>query len=149
MTEEGARMIRGRLLNRLGSSVLPAVALVACLVSARAETALPEPVHQGDVTYISGGFGVDEQQAMKAAAKDYNLAITNADKAGNYTASVDLVITAKGGREVLRAQDIGPLFYAKLPAGAYRVEALHEGERRAHDIAVAVRGTTNLHLTWP
>jgi hypothetical protein len=137
------------LLTCFRSSALITAILLAGLVSARAQSALPEPVQQGAVTYISGGVGLDEQQAMKAAAKDYALTITYADKAGSYVTGVSVVITARDGRNVLHAEDTGPLFFAKLPAGAYRVEATHDGERRVRDVTVAERGAVDLHLVWP
>lgn len=36
-----------------------------------AQAALPAVQHQGSVQYVSGGIGLDESEAMKAAAKDY------------------------------------------------------------------------------
>ncbi len=42
-------------------------------VLSTAQAALPPVKHQGSVQYVSGGIGIDESEAMKAAAKDYSL----------------------------------------------------------------------------
>ncbi len=47
--------------------------------------------HQGAVQYVSGGIGIDESEAMKAAASDYPLALTFAaqrDGKADYVAGV-------------------------------------------------------------
>ena len=36
-----------------------------------AQAGLPPVQHQGSVQYVSGGIGLDESEALKAAAKDY------------------------------------------------------------------------------
>lgn len=40
-------------------------------VLSTAQAALPPVQQQGSVQYVSGGIGLDESEAMKAAAKDY------------------------------------------------------------------------------
>jgi hypothetical protein len=83
----------------------------------------PEVMHQGAITYTSGGFGLEERDALKATAKNYNLIISNADRQGNFSADTTLVITNKGNRETLTVNDTGPLFYARVPAGTYVISA--------------------------
>ena len=43
----------------------------------------PVPVHRGQINYLTGGIGEDEEDAMKAAAGDYNLLISNAERDGD------------------------------------------------------------------
>jgi hypothetical protein len=127
--------------------------LVAVLAASAFGTALadapPQPVRQGDVTYVSGGIGWDEQEALKATAKDYNLIISNADKAGEYTSNVDLRISGKGGQDVLHVAGTGPLFYAKLPPGTYRIAATLQGAERVRDVTVGADRATDIHFIWP
>ena len=42
-------------------------------VLSTAQAALPPVKHQGSVQYVSGGIGLDESEALKAAAKDLSL----------------------------------------------------------------------------
>ena len=106
--------------------LLAATVAVGCGVSAFDAYAGPMPVHRGQISYITGGIGEDEEDAMKAAAGDYNLLISNAEKDGEFTAGTNLVIRDAKGNEVLRARNTGPLFYAQLPPGRYVVDANYE-----------------------
>jgi len=131
-------------------AALAAVVMAAGFAApAVAAGTLPRPVHRGDVTYISGGFGQGEQHALEAAAKKYNLEITNADKKGEFTAGANLVIRSKSGRDVLRASNTGPLFYAKLPPGNYTIQATSGGQKRVRHVKIAAKGSTDVHLIWP
>ncbi len=109
---------------------------------------LPQPVHEGNVTYISGGIGSDEEQALQSEAKSYNLQITNANKAGDFTIDDSLVIESKDGREIISANDAGPLFYAKLPPGEYKVEATSGDHREIRNIKISYNHNDHLHLIW-
>jgi len=93
-------------------ALLAAIIATALSVPALADEMMPQPVHRGNVTYISGGIGWGEQRALRAAARNYNLEITNADRKGEFTAGTNLVIESGSGHDVLHATDTGPLFYA-------------------------------------
>jgi hypothetical protein len=130
-------------------AALAAVLSAGLAVPALADPALPQPVQQGSVTYLTGGFGLDERDAMKADAHDYNLAITNADRAGAFTAGTSLTIRAKSGSDVLNVASSGPLLYAKLPPGNYVMDATNDGVHRTRDVTVPASGSVEIHLTWP
>ncbi len=107
-----------------------------------------QPTQVGNITYISGGIGSDEEQAMKSEAKNYDLRISNATKAGDFIADTNLVIKSKNGHEMIRADNTGPLFYAKLPAGQYVVEVTDGDQKRVRDIKVSDRHPDDMHLIW-
>jgi hypothetical protein len=133
-------------------SVLLAGALMVLAVPAFAADEnllpLPQPVHEGNVTYISGGIGADEEAALKSEAKDYNLLISNADKDGNFTLSDNVVIKAHNGHELVKAENVGPLFYAKLPPGAYTVTATNGDQREVRNVKISANKEDSLHLIW-
>jgi hypothetical protein len=105
-----------------------ALALAVCLAPA-AQAAPGQPKEQNGVTYISGGVGMDEQNAMRALRADYNLQLTFATKqTGAYRSDVQLDIADAKGGNVLSVANTGPLFYAKLPPGTYRISAAAEGK---------------------
>ena len=110
---------------------------------------MPRPVRQGDVTYISGGIGVTEQRALESQARNYDLAITNANNAGDFTVGTALVIQSKNGKDILRVGGTGPLFYAKLPPGEYVIHASNDGQKRMRDVKIASGCTLDVHLIWP
>ena len=108
----------------------------------------PEVMHQGAITYTSGGFGLEERDALKATAKDYNILISNADREGKFTADTSLVITNTGSRETLTVDDAGPLFYAKVPAGTYVVKAAHGSQKAERTVSVTGQKQERVYFIW-
>lgn len=108
----------------------------------------PEVMHQGAITYTSGGFGLEERDALKATAKDYNLLISNADREGQFSAGTTLVITNKGNREVLTVTDAGPLFYARVPAGTYVVKAANGSQKAERTVSVTGPKQARIYFIW-
>jgi hypothetical protein len=136
-------------LRTVQGAVLAAALSAGFAAPTFAGVALPQPVHTRNVTYISGGIGLGEQQALEAQAKNYDLAITNANKAGDFTTGTRLVIAGKKGRDVLRVAGTGPLFYAKLPPGDYTIRAMNDGQYRTRAVKISAGTTTDVHLIWP
>jgi opacity protein-like surface antigen len=107
---------------------LAAVILTACLTPA-AVLAAPTQKQQNGITYVNGGVGEEEQAAMKAQRADYNLLLTFATKqSGAYRSDVQLDISDAKGANLVTAANTGPMFFAKLPSGTYRVSAAAEGK---------------------
>ena len=105
-----------------------AVLLAACLTST-VTLAAPTPKQQNGITYINGGVGQEEQAAMQALRTDYNLQLTFATKqSGAYRSDVQLDIMDTKGNTLVSAANTGPMFFARLPAGTYRVSAAAEGK---------------------
>ena len=110
------------------SLAIAALALAACLTST-ATLAAPTPKQQNGITYINGGVGQEEQAAMQALRADYNLQLTFATKqSGAYRSDVQLDIMDTKGNTLVSAANTGPMFFARLPAGTYRVSAAAEGK---------------------
>jgi hypothetical protein len=111
----------------LANAALPlALALAVCLT---VPAAAAQPKEQNGVTYINGGVGTDEQNAMKALKADYNLRLTFATKqTGAYRSDVQLDIADAKGASVLSVANTGPMFFAKLPPGIYKISAAAEGK---------------------
>jgi hypothetical protein len=82
------------------------------------------------VPFMSGGFGVEERNQMRQAAKSYNLGLSFAGKSRGYLTDVSVVINDDKGQQVLRAANTGPLFYVQLPPGKYIVKATYNGKVR-------------------
>lgn len=104
-----------------------ATALATCLAVPAAQAAGPQ--QQNGINYINGGVGQDEQNAMRALRADYNLLLTFATKqSGAFRSDVQLDIMDAKGTTLLSVPNTGPMFYAKLPAGTYRISAAAEGK---------------------
>nr|WP_314547265.1 hypothetical protein [uncultured Massilia sp.] len=123
-----------------------AVVLAACLAVPAVQAAGPQ--QQNGINYINGGVGQDEQNAMRALRADYNLLLTFATRqSGAFRSDVQLDITDAKGTTLLSVPNTGPMFYAKLPAGTYRISAAAEGKtfKRTVKVGSAPREMT---LHW-
>ena len=134
------------------SRLIPAALLAAfvALTTAPLSSAAPalEVKKSGDIQYVTGGVGDEEQQALKATApKDFNLEVTVAVGAGNYLSDVDLALV-KSGTEVLRTKTDGPVFLAKVPPGRYEVRATANGKTQSKsvDVGTTGRASATFHL---
>jgi len=106
-----------------------AAAVVLAVSLSPAAFAAPTPQQQNGITYINGGVGQEEQTALKSQRADYNLLLTFATKqSGAYRSDVQLDITDAKGTNLLSVANTGPMFFAKLPAGTYRISAAAEGK---------------------
>jgi hypothetical protein len=130
----------------LANAALPLVlALAACLAT---PAVAAQPKEQNGVTYINGGVGTDEQNAMKALRADYNLRLTFATKqTGAYRSDVQLDIADARGASVLSVANTGPMFFAKLPAGTYKISASAEGKTFKRSVKLG-NGAKEMTLHW-
>ncbi len=112
------------------------------------EQYLPQVSQQGQITYTSGGIGLEERGALEATAKKYNLIISNADRKGEFTAETTIVVTRKGNQEMLTVNDVGPLLYAKLPTGAYVVKATNGDKKAERTVSISGQKQARIHFIW-
>jgi hypothetical protein len=123
-----------------------ALALAVCLTSPALLAA--QPKEQNGISYINGGVGHDEQDAMRALRADYNLRLTFAtQQTGAYRSDVQLDITDAKGASLLSVANTGPMFFAKLPAGTYRISASAEGKTFKRTVKLGT-GAKEMTLHW-
>ncbi len=103
----------------------------------------------GSVSYVTGGIGLDESDAIKAAEKDFTLSLVFAQtKRGEYLSDVKVSIKDKAGKSVLEAVSDGPMLLARLPAGAYTVSAEYDGKTLTRTVRVEGKGVTRAGFVW-
>lgn len=122
------------------------------VISMGAESGNPSVrvLKQGDVVFASGGIGEDERQALAAMANDYNLKLIFASKAsGAYLADISVSVVSTKGTKILDAVSDGPWFFAKLPAGRYKITAVAEGRSVVQQAVIGSERQTQLHFYWP
>ena len=106
-----------------------AAMVVAVALTSTAALAAPTPHQQNGITYVNGGVGLEEQAAMKAQRADYNLLLTFAtQQSGAYRSDIQLDIMDAKGTDLLSVANVGPMFFAKLTPGTYRISASAEGK---------------------
>lgn len=133
------------------AAVMALGSLAVAGILTTAQAALPAVKHQGTVQYVSGGIGLDESEALKAAAKDYPLALTFAaqrDGKADYVANVAVSIQDAHGKQVLKAESEGPYMLVKLPAGSYKVSATFNGKAQDREVTVQNSGTARAVFEW-
>lgn len=81
----------------------------------------------GPVSYICGGVGADEQQALDAKKPGFNmdLLFTQGTR-GEYLSDVEVRLS-RDGQQVATFRAAGPRCLVKAPAGSYAVETTSRG----------------------
>ena len=117
--------------------------------AAYAQGSLPALRISGSVSYLTGGVGLDESTAIKAAENNFTLSLLFAQsKRGEYLADVQVSIMDKAGNSVLQTASDGPMLLAKLPAGVYKISADHGGKVLSKTVTVGAKGVTRAAFVW-
>lgn len=98
--------------------------------------------------YASGGVGDTDLARMKALEGQYNTKLVFTVMEGNYLADVGVTITDGKGQTVIKAVSEGPIFLARLPAGAYTVAATYEGKTVTRKLSAPGSGLRTEYLRW-
>ncbi len=100
------------------------------------------------ISYLSGGIGLEEREALRTMAKEDNLKLSFALQNRDYLGGAKVLIKDDKGKKVLEAVSDGPLFFTKLPAGNYTVEATAMSKTLEQVARVSTKGQTRLYFTW-
>lgn len=112
----------------------------------------PEAVTRGDATYVSGGVGTLERDAMHRMASDYPVAMTFAKHnqgMNELVAGVKVRITDDEGKPVIDLDNGGPMLLLKIPAGKYMVRAEYDGHVKTQSLDVTAGHHENIDFLWP
>ncbi len=143
-------------------SIALAIFLTPLIASAESSDALllleaPAPVTVGSVTYVSGGVGDSEAEAMRAIAKNYSLEVVFIQKLKQreeFLAAVNVQIKDHHHNLLLDITTDGPYLLANLPAGHYQIIAQYNGNIKQQWLVIV--GSNNKKSThkkvvfwWP
>lgn len=104
---------------------------------------------QPNVPFASGGVSMEQRNAMQVMQNRFNTHFTFAvAQTGHYVADVDVSITDKNGNEMLTTTVPGPVLYAQLPPGNYRVAATYDGKQQVRNFQVKGNGPAKLNMYW-
>ncbi|MDD5266481.1 MAG: carboxypeptidase regulatory-like domain-containing protein [Methylococcales bacterium] len=118
-------------------------------LSSIAEESAIQPQTQGKVTFVTGGVGIDERNALDASRANYNLSLLFSVKGtGDYLSDVKIRITDLKGNVFLETVSDGPKLFAKLPPGRYIVIVDLNGETYRKTVSVRGKHNTSLYFTW-
>jgi hypothetical protein len=117
---------------------------------ALAELPMLQPQTQGEVSFVSGGVGGGEREAMHAIRQDYNLNLLFSEAGtGSYLSDVKVSIHDANGNSLLDTLANGPFFYAKLKPGRYTVSADHNSHTINKITKVGQQQRSALRFIWP
>ncbi|HEV8343988.1 MAG TPA: carboxypeptidase regulatory-like domain-containing protein [Candidatus Binatia bacterium] len=108
----------------------------------------PQVKSYNGIPYLSGGIGIEERENMRALSKEDNLVLSFALQNKEYLGDAKVLIKDDKGKKVLEAESDGPLFFAKLPAGNYTVEATAMEKPLEQVAHVPSKGQVRLYFTW-
>ena len=104
----------------------------------------------GAATLTCGGVGSDARADLAARSKDANLALEFfAGKRGQFIADVDITVTPLGGGDAFSTTADGPLCFARVAPGRYRIEASYRGATRLANAMVGNTGQAHVTLGFP
>lgn len=98
-----------------------------------------------------GGVGSDARADLEARSRGANLALEFfAGKRGQFVANVDLTVTPmeRNGDAFSTTAD-GPLCFAHVPPGRYRIEATYRGATRLANATVGEKGQAHVAIGFP
>jgi len=105
-----------------------------------AQGAFPREHTRGGVSYVTGGIGSDEAQAMRDASANYPLTLELAAAAGGprgeYISDAYVRIRDSQGSPVLETRTDGPFLLVRLPAGSYDVDVEWNGVHKHKSVDV-------------
>lgn len=107
---------------------------------------MPPIQHEGSVSYVSGGVGLDESTALKSAAHQWPLSLRFTGPTADYLADVHVKIFGAGNDQVLSTDSKGPYMLVKLPPGRYTVHASYKDQEQTR--AVTVTGKPGAHADF-
>ena len=129
--------------------LLAAAAALSVATTARADS-LPPAVHAGSASYVSGGIGKTEADAMRQARSEFPLMLMmSQSNGGNFVADVDLRIVSASGQAVLHSANAGPIVLVQVPDGRYQIAARFEGKTLTRDVDVASAKHQVVYLNFP
>lgn len=125
------------------SAIFVAYPAFAELTSITAQT-------QGDVTFVSGGIGINELSQMRALQSDYNLSLLfSVSGTGEYLSDVKVVIKDSNNTICLETVANGPMLFIKLKPGRYSIQVDNGGSTRTGKVTVAGNKLSKLSFSLP
>jgi hypothetical protein len=108
----------------------------------------PEAQSYKGIPYISGGVGIDERSTLRTMAKKDNVELSFAVQDKEYLGGAKVLIKDDKDHVVLEATSDGPLFYTRLPEGAYTIMATANGKTLIRKVRIPDKGETMVYFAW-
>ena len=109
---------------------------------------MSETQTQGDVSFVTGGVGLDESTALRRAQSQWPLSLRFTGPDSAYVANVQVRIVDAKGATVLDTASMGPYMLVRLRPGRYTVHASYSGVDRSQAVTVRGNGSARASFAW-
>lgn len=126
------------------TSLISSVVLISIAIPAYAEEG-----NIGKVIYANGGIGQEESEEMRAKAGDFNLHLYMSEGTVGYAVTgVQIAITDNKGNAILDVPSSGPMLFAHVVNGTYKINATYKGTTVIRKVVVTNHRSANIYLIW-
>ncbi len=126
-----------------------APAFVACCSAAHAQ--IPDTQYSQGISYISGGVGEEESQAILGEAKQWPLLLELSqleNGRGIWIFGASIRIQNAKYQTIFDAQADGPYILINLPLGDYLIEATYQGVVQKKSVSVKSATPQKINIFW-
>ncbi|HEX7912198.1 MAG TPA: carboxypeptidase regulatory-like domain-containing protein [Paraburkholderia sp.] len=109
---------------------------------------LPQIQQQGDVSFVSGGVGLDESTALRQAESQWPLSLRFTGPGSDFLADVHVSVVDAHDSNVLTATSRGPYMLVKLRPGRYTVHAQYKDNDQSRSVTIPAKGSTKAAFYW-
>ncbi|MFP3565572.1 carboxypeptidase regulatory-like domain-containing protein [Paraburkholderia sp. SIMBA_030] len=109
---------------------------------------LPQIQQQGDVSFVSGGVGLDESKALQQAQSQWPLSLQFTGPGSDFLADVHVRVVDAHDGEVLSTTSRGPYMLVKLRPGRYTVHAQYKDRDQTRAVTVPAKGSARAGFYW-
>ncbi|WJF91447.1 carboxypeptidase regulatory-like domain-containing protein [Paraburkholderia bonniea] len=109
---------------------------------------LPQIQQQGNVSFVSGGVGQDESNALQQAQNQWPLSLRFTGPGADFLSEVKVKINDAHGAEILNATADGPYMLVRLLPGRYTVHAAYKGHDQSRVITIPAKGNAKSVFRW-
>jgi hypothetical protein len=130
-------------------AVAAAIMMSAAALPAHAQDELILLETARATTFVNGGVSQEEEAYMRKIAKDWPLRMIFSERKDNeFVADVNLTVTDHRGAPVLVLNNGGPMTYAMLPAGKYRISARFRGITESREVTLDGKQGKDVYFHW-
>ncbi|KAA1008932.1 carboxypeptidase regulatory-like domain-containing protein [Paraburkholderia panacisoli] len=109
---------------------------------------LPQIQQQGDVSFVSGGVGLDESKALQQAQSQWPLSLRFTGPSSEFLADVRVRVVDAHNSEVLNTTSRGPYMLVKVRPGRYTVHAQYKDQEQTKAVTIPAKGTAKSSFYW-
>lgn len=113
------------------------------------QTGMPQTQTQGDVSFVTGGVGLDESTALRRAQSQWPLSMRFTGPGSEYVSDVHVQIVSAAGATVLDTTSKGPYMLVRLRPGRYTVHVSHGNVDRSQTVTVRGNGSARASFSFP